>query len=186
MSSTKRDTNTNLATAGLAAAAVLVFGATAAFAATSTGSASKGTRTSDQFSHNGVTYGDQSGRGSSSSSGGSTGVTGSSGAAKIGQGPHGVQSVKQADGQWVDDVWQTGKVDSISGQALEVTDDAGTTWQWTVDAAAKVRDSGKTAQFDSIKAGDTVTLSGTLSGTGSDSVRDAALVIDPGFVHGQD
>ena len=169
MSSAKRDTN--LATAGLAAAAVLVFGATAAFAATSGGSGAKG-RTTGQFAHNSAAYGAGPEAGEESGNLPDAGV--------YGQGPHGDETMKDATGQWVQEIWQTGKVDSVSGYQVKVTDVTGLAWQWTVSSTAKVLISGAAGQVDTIEVGDTVTLSGTETG----KVHTATAVTDPGHSRG--
>lgn len=160
MSSTKRETN--LATAGLAAAAVLVFGATAAFAATTKtppGPATTKTKPSDQFSDPDGTYG---------------GIL--PGGTKFGQGPHGDETLRDATGQWVEEIWQTGKVVSVSGDELTVIDQSGLTWHWTVSPTAKVTADGAPATISAIRIGDIVSLTGTQTET----VHTAATISDAG------
>jgi len=164
VSSAKRDTN--LATAGLAAAAVLVFGATAAFAATSSSASSASTpksRATDQFSDVSGTRG------------------GLPGGAGFGQGPHGDETVRDATGQWVEEIWQTGKVDAVSGDEVTVTDGSSLTWHWTVSSTAKVVTDGVPGNISAIKVGDTVSLSGTQTGT----AHNATAVTDPGSARGK-
>ena len=175
VSSAKRDTN--LATAGLAAAAVLVFGATAAFAATSGSSGAKN-RSTDQFVHTSTAYGAEPGPELEPGLGGETGSLPDG--AVLGQGPHGDETMKDATGQWVEEIWQTGTVDSVSGDQVKVTDVTGLVWQWTVSPTANVLINGAAGQVDAIQAGDTVTL----SGTETDEVHTATDVTDPGNSRG--
>lgn len=174
MSLAKRDKN--LATAGLAAATVLVFGATAAFAATANHSAPK-SRTVDQFSHEGAAYGGADSTGAGTGSG-------------YGLGPHGDQTVKDATGQWVEQVWQTGKVEAVGAGELKVTDVTGVTWEWTVSATARVATGGADGttpataadgSLDAVQVGDSVTVEGTESGT----AHTATDVTDHGAVRSQ-
>jgi hypothetical protein len=159
-----------LATAGLVGACALVFGATAAFAATPDSTKPIG-RSAQQISHNGATHHVPPGPGTHSG--------GQAAGSPSGQGSHGEQTVKSSAGQWLDEAWQTGKVGSISGDQVAVTDDSGTTWQWTVDPTAKVRTQDETDDLSSINVGDTVSLAGTHSG----SAYTATVVIDPGNAH---
>lgn len=185
MSSAKRETN--LATAGLAAAAVLVFGATAAFAAASgSGNPAAKSRTTGQYAHDSAAYGGAPVAGSESAAGAGIGV-GAGGkpgslpdGAVFGQGPHGDETVKDAAGQWVEEIWQTGKVDTVGADQVKVTDVTGLAWQWTVSPTARVLINGTDGQVGEIQAGDTVTL----SGTESDEVHTATAVTDPGHPRG--
>lgn len=158
-----------LATAGLVGACALAFGATAAFAATPDDTKPLG-RSAQQISHSGAHH-------ALSGPGGHSG--GQAVGPPSGQGLHGEQTVKSGAGQWVDEAWQTGKVGSISGDQVAVTDDSGTTWQWTVDPTAKVRTQDETDDLSSINVGDTVSLAGTHSGSG----YTATVVIDPGHAY---
>jgi hypothetical protein len=91
-------------------------------------------------------------------------------------GANGEETLKNASGQWVDHVWQSGKVDSVSGDAVTVTDGSGATWTWTVSSAAKIRVDGKAGALSAVKTGDSVLLTGTKSG----SANDAQILDDPG------
>jgi hypothetical protein len=154
-----------LVTAGVAAVGGLVFGAASAFAASpaSTPAAS------------------------------STPAAGASPAKKAGKGDdvrrdarqhrarlfkngaHGQATVKDKSGQWVVHEWQVGKVGSVNGSTVTVTDGSGTTWTWTVVSGAKVRVSGAAAALSAVKAGDTVLMTGVQSA----GANDARAVFDP-------
>ena len=165
-----------MATAGAVAAGGLVFGATAAFASSSPAP----TATARPTPHGKWQGGPRQGHPGFGGPGGFGGF----GRGGIGQGAHGEQTVKNSSGQWVDDVWQSGKVASISGGTVKITDASGTTWTWTVGSTAKVSVASKAAQLSSVKVGDTVSISGVQSGTtnNADTVLDgiASLPHGPG------
>lgn len=91
------------------------------------------------------------------------------------RGAHGQNTMKDKAGQWVVHEWQVGKVGSINGSTVTVTDGSGTTWTWTVGSGAKVRVSGKASSLSAVKTGDTVLLTGIQSG----GANDARAVVDP-------
>lgn len=162
-----------LATAGLAAATVLVFGATAAFAAGPDRTAPKGRTGGDQFSHSSAAY-----AGTSAGDGG----TGTSSGPGYGLGPHGDQTVKDAAGQWVEKVWQTGEVDAVGDGEVKVTDVTSLTWEWTASSTAQVTAGGAaSSSLGAVRVGDEVTVEGTQSGT----VHTATVVTDHGTARSQ-
>ncbi len=148
-----------LATAGVAAAGGLVFGAASAFAdspssvpsasATPTGSAApaKPHAKKDGDAHKDAAQ---------------------NRARLFKRGAHGQSTIKDKTGQWVVHEWQVGKVGSV-------TDASGTTWTWTVASTAKVHVAGKVAQLSSVKTGDTILLTGVQTG----GANDARAVFDP-------
>jgi hypothetical protein len=155
-----------LATAGVAAAGGLVFGAASAFAAspsstpsasaTATGSAAPA---KPHAKKNGDARKDAA----------------QNRARLFKRGAHGQSTVKDKTGQWVVHEWQVGKVGSINGSTVTVTDASGTTWTWTVVSTAKVHVSGKVAQLSAVKTGDTILLTGTQTA----GANDARAVFDP-------
>lgn len=93
---------------------------------------------------------------------------------------YGEESLQSSAGITLHD-WQKGSVTAVSGSALTVKSGDGTSWTWTVDGTTKVGALGPFAADDSatslskIKAGDTVLVAGTRSG----STRTAKQVADP-------
>jgi hypothetical protein len=154
-----------LASAGVTAVGALVFGAASAFAespsttpaasATPTGSASP----AKKATKDGDARKDAAGHR----------------ARLFKNGAHGQSTVKNKAGQWVVDEWQVGKVGSVNGSTVTVTDASGTTWTWTVASTARVHVSGKASALSAVKAGDTILLRGVQS----DSANDAKAVFDP-------
>jgi hypothetical protein len=153
-----------LATAGVAAVGGLVFGAASAFAdsssatlaasATPTGSASPATKAATHHAHRGGAQ---------------------NRARLLKNGAHGQSTIKNKTGQWVVHEWQAGKVGSVNGSTVTVTDASGTTWTWTVASTAKVHVSGKVSTLSAVKVGDTILLTGVQSG----AANDAKAVFDP-------
>ena len=90
-------------------------------------------------------------------------------------GAHGQNTVKNKAGQWVVHEWQVGKVGSVNGSTVTVTDATGTTWTWTAVSGAKVRVAGKASSLSAVKTGDTIVLTGVQSG----SANDARVIVDP-------
>ncbi|MFJ9243502.1 hypothetical protein [Streptomyces sp. NPDC101776] len=75
---------------------------------------------------------------------------------------HGEATVKDsATGKWVVRIWQRGTVTRVDGDQVTVKSEDGTSWTWTVG-------SGATAQgADALKKGDTASLTGTRSDSGT-------------------
>ena len=106
----------------------------------------------------------------------------------LNQGVHGQATVKGGDGEYSVREWQTGKIASIDGDTVTVTDASGTTWTWTVQSATRYRvgalgakKSGSTAKpsagsLSSLHTGDTVFVLGVQNG----SANDATAVADTG------
>ena len=85
------------------------------------------------------------------------------------RGVHGRATVKAADGSFTVHEWQTGKVASINGDTVTVTDASGTTWTWTVQSSTRYRISGnQQGSLSSVHAGDTVLLTGVQNGSAND------------------
>jgi hypothetical protein len=85
------------------------------------------------------------------------------------RGVHGQATVKAADGSFTVHEWQTGKVASINGDTVTVTDASGTTWTWTVQSSTRYRISGnQQGSLSSVHAGDTVLLTGVQNGSAND------------------
>ncbi|MFI5882825.1 hypothetical protein [Streptomyces sp. NPDC051554] len=75
---------------------------------------------------------------------------------------HGEATVKDdATGKWVVRIWQRGTVTKVDGDQVTVKSDDGTSWTWTVGSSATPQ--GATA----LKKGDTASLTGTRSDTGT-------------------
>jgi uncharacterized cupredoxin-like copper-binding protein len=102
-------------------------------------------------------------------------VAGRERSALLKRGAHGRSSIKDKAGAYVVHEWQAGKVDSISGSSVTVTDGTGTTWTWTVESATKYRVDGKKGALSGVHVGDTILIRGEQSG----SVNDATAVFDP-------
>ncbi|MBR7838060.1 hypothetical protein KDL01_32605 [Actinospica durhamensis] len=106
----------------------------------------------------------------------------------LNQGVHGQATVKGGDGTFSVQEWQTGKIASITGNTVTVTDASGTTWTWTVQSTTRYRvgalgakKSGSTAKpsagsLASLHTGDTVIVRGVQNG----SANDATAVADTG------
>jgi len=78
--------------------------------------------------------------------------------------------------------WQSGTVSSVSATALTVRSSDGTTWTWTLNGSTTVGalipfggDGGGVTSVSAIKAGDSVMVAGSRSG----STRTADRIIDP-------
>jgi len=150
-----------LATASVVAVGGLVFGAASAFASSPTSAPSASaspTGSATPKKHDGARKGLAKHR-----------------RQLVKNGAHGQNTVKNKDGQWVVHEWQVGKVGSVSGSTVKVTDATGTTWTWTVVSGAKVRVSGKASSLSAVKTGDTIVLTGVQSG----SANDARVIVDP-------
>lgn len=91
------------------------------------------------------------------------------------QGVHGQATVNGADGAFVVQEWQVGKVASINGETITVTDASGTTWTWTVQSAAQVRVSGAKGSLSGVHTGDTVLVRGVQNG----GANDVTVLSDP-------
>jgi hypothetical protein len=91
------------------------------------------------------------------------------------RGAHGQATVKDSAGSYVVDEWQVGKVASVSGSTVTVTDASGTTWTWSVSTSTKYHVDGKAGSLSGVHVGDTILLRGRQSG----STNNAAAVFDP-------
>ena len=96
-------------------------------------------------------------------------------AALLKRGAHGQQTVKDKSGAYVVQEWQVGKVGSISGSTVTVTDGSGATWTWTVDSSTKYRVDGAKGALGGVHVGDTILIRGQQSG----SANDAKALLDP-------
>ncbi|WP_405855948.1 hypothetical protein OG407_06695 [Streptomyces sp. NBC_01515] len=75
---------------------------------------------------------------------------------------HGEATVKDnATGKWVVRIWQRGTVTKVDGDQVTVKSDDGTSWTWTVGSAATPQGTA------ALKKGDTTSLTGTRSNTGT-------------------
>jgi uncharacterized cupredoxin-like copper-binding protein len=170
-----------LTTAGIAVAGGLVFGATESFAAAPAAS----TTTAANISPASVTIS------TAASTSPKTTTTckstahpakcavrrkrGHDRAALLKRGAHGQATIKDKAGAYVVHEWQAGKVESISGSSVTVTDGTGTTWTWTVASSTKYRVDGKAGALSGVHVGDTILIRGQQSG----SANDATAVFDP-------
>ena len=169
-----------LATAGIALAGGVVFGAAEAFAA----SPGVSTTTAD-LSPASATVSASATTGSKTATACNNAkrparcdrrrVAGRERSALLKRGAHGQSSIKNKAGAYVVHEWQAGKVDSISGSSVTVTDGTGTTWTWTVQSATKYRVDGKKGALSGVHVGDTILVRGEKSG----SANDATVVFDP-------
>ncbi len=79
-----------------------------------------------------------------------------------GRAVHGEATVKDdSTGKWVVRIWQRGTVTKVDGDQVTVKSDDGTSWTWTVGSGATAQNSG------ALKKGDTASLTGTRSDTGT-------------------
>jgi uncharacterized cupredoxin-like copper-binding protein len=97
------------------------------------------------------------------------------GGALLKRGAHGQATVKDKAGAYVVHEWQVGKVGSVSGSAITVTDGSGATWTWTVDSSTTYRVDGTKGTLSGVHAGDTILIRGQRGG----SANDAKAVLDP-------
>lgn len=97
---------------------------------------------------------------------------GRAGARLLERGVHGQATVKTADGSFTVREWQTGKVASIDGGTVTVTDASGTTWTWTVQPTTRYRirsaEKGGTGSLADVHAGDRVFVVGVQQGDAND------------------
>ena len=91
------------------------------------------------------------------------------------RGAHGQQTVKDKSGAYVVHEWQVGRVGSVSGSTVTVTDGSGATWTWTVDSATKYRVDGAKGALSGVHVGDTILIRGQQSG----GANDAKALFDP-------
>lgn len=91
------------------------------------------------------------------------------------RGAHGQATVKDKAGAYVVHEWQVGKVGSVSGSTITVTDGSGATWTWTVDSSTAYRVDGAKGALSGVHAGDTILIRGQQSG----GANDAKAVLDP-------
>lgn len=83
----------------------------------------------------------------------------------------GRRTVKAANGSGTFTVqeWQTGKITSIDGDTVTVTDASGTTWTWTVQSSTRYRISrGRKGSFSTVHTGDAVFVRGVQNGSVND------------------
>jgi uncharacterized cupredoxin-like copper-binding protein len=159
-----------LATAGLAVAGGMVFGATEAFAASpaatptastsATGSAAKTAACKDAKHPARCALRRKAARNRG---------------ALLRKGAHGQNTLKNSSGAYVVHEWQVGKVASVAGSSVTVTDGDGTTWTWTVQSATAYRVDGAKGALSGVHVGDTILVRGQRSG----SANDATSVLDP-------
>ena len=167
-----------LATAGLAVAGGALFGATEAFAASPTASSTPAANAAPANSAS-----------ASATSSSKTACKDKAHPARctlrraatrergtlLKRGAHGQSSVKDKAGAYVVHEWQAGKVGSISGSTVTVTDGTGATWTWTVQSSTTYRVDGAKGSLSGVHTGDTILIRGTQSG----SANDATAVFDP-------
>lgn len=91
------------------------------------------------------------------------------------KGAHGQNTVKDSSGAFVVHEWQVGKVASISGTTVTVSDADGTTWTWTTQSATVIRVDGAKGALSGVHVGDTILVRGRKSG----SANDATALADP-------
>jgi hypothetical protein len=96
-------------------------------------------------------------------------------AALLKRGAHGLATVENKAGAYVVNEWQVGKVGSISGSSVTVTDGSGTTWTWTVDSSTKYAVDGAKGALSGVHVGDTILIRGQQSA----GANDATVVRDP-------
>lgn len=171
-----------LATAGIALTGAVVFGAAEAFAASPGALAST---TTANLSPASVTVSTAATTSSKTATAckdtthparcGVRRAAGRKRSALLKQGAHGQATVKDKAGAYVVQEWQAGKVDSISGTSVTVTDGTGTTWTWTVASGTKYRVDGAKGALSGVHVGDTILIRGQQSG----SAHDATAVLDP-------
>jgi uncharacterized cupredoxin-like copper-binding protein len=166
-----------LATAGLAVAGGLVFGATEAFAASSTPTANAAnvvpasSTSASATSSSKTPCKDMAHPARCTLRRAATRERG----ALLKRGAHGQSTVKDKAGAYVVHEWQVGKVGSINGSTVTVTDGTGATWTWTVESSTKYRVDGAKGSLSGGHAGDTILIRGTQSG----SANDATALFDP-------
>ena len=169
-----------LATAGIAVAGGVVFGAAEAFAAApaaSTGSANLSPAAATA-SPSATTSSKTATACKSTAHPAKCAVRRAAGrhrTALLERGAHGQATVKDKAGAYVVREWQAGKVDSISGSTVTVTDGTNTTWTWTVASTTKYRVDGAKGALSGVHVGDTILIRGQQSG----SAHDATAVLDP-------
>jgi hypothetical protein len=93
-----------------------------------------------------------------------------------GMGVHGETTVKDQDtGKWVTRIWQRGTVEKVDGDQVTVKSDDGAEWTWTVNSDATVfRDGTKGSGAADLKKGESALLAGTRS---ADGTRTATLAV---------
>ena len=170
-----------LATAGLAVAGGAVFGTTEAFAASPTASTSATTASASPAASASASTSTSSKTATACKAAKHPAgcalrrARGRGRGALLKQGAHGQSTVKDKAGAYVVREWQVGKVDSISGSTVTVTDGAKATWTWTVASATTYRVDGAKGALSGVHVGDTILIRGQRSG----SANDATAVTDP-------
>jgi uncharacterized cupredoxin-like copper-binding protein len=97
-------------------------------------------------------------------------------AALLKRGAHGQETVKdKTTGAYVVHEWQVGKVGSVGGSTVTVTDGSGATWTWTVDSSTAYRVDGAKGALSGVHVGDTILIRGQQKG----SANDAKGILDP-------
>ena len=173
-----------LATAGLAVAGGAVFGTTEAFAASPAPTASTSTISVVPASAT-VSATASATTGSKTATACKTAqhpakcavrrAAGRHRGALLKQGAHGQATIKDKAGAYVVHEWQAGKVDSVNGSTVTVTDGTNTTWTWTVASTTKYRVDGAKGTLSGVHVGDTILIRGQQSG----SANDATALLDP-------
>lgn len=163
-----------VATAGIAVAGGVIFGATEAFAASPAASVSPSSSASETSSS--TTDAKKSCADAAHPARCALRrEAGRDHAALLKRGAHGQETVKDKAGAYVVHEWQVGKVGSVNGSTITVTDGAGATWTWTVDSSTTYRVDGTKGSLGGVHSGDTILIRGQQSG----SANDAKAVFDP-------
>jgi uncharacterized cupredoxin-like copper-binding protein len=169
-----------MATAGIALTGGVVFGATEAFAASpGTSTATAGMSPASATVSTSATTGSKTAAACKDAKHPARcavrRAAGRERSALLKRGAHGQSSIKDKAGAYVVHEWQAGKVESVSGSSVTVTDGTGTTWTWTVASATKYRVDGKKGALSGVHVGDTILVRGKQSG----SANDATALFDP-------
>jgi uncharacterized cupredoxin-like copper-binding protein len=164
-----------LVTAGLAVAGGAVFGATEAFAASPSATPSAASTTSANAAP--ATSSSKTACKDAAHPAKCTlrRAAGRERGALLKRGAHGQATVKDKAGAYVVHEWQVGKVGSVNGSTVTLTDGTGATWTWSVQSGTTYRVDGAKGSLGGIHAGDTILIRGTQSG----GANDATAVFDP-------
>ena len=162
-----------LATGGVVVAGGVVLGATQAFAATPAASANLAAATSPTSTS--TTGAKKCADAAHPARCAARHEAGRDRRALLKRGAHGQQTVKDKSGAYVVHEWQVGKVGSVSGSTVTVTDGSGATWTWTVASTTKYSVDGAKGALSGVHVGDTILIRGQQSG----SANDANALVDP-------
>lgn len=163
-----------LATAGIAVTGGVIFGATEAFAASPAASASASAQ-QNAASTTSTTGAKKCADAAHPARCAMRRDAARDRAALLKRGAHGQATVKDKTGAYVVHEWQVGKVGSINGSAVTVTDGSGTTWTWTVQSATAYHVDGAKGTLGGVHVGDTILIRGRRDG----GANDATAVFDP-------